>query len=680
MILSSSLNFNIPRPPIMVDGLGNAYETVGSALSEAFTPPPPMDYTLWAKTNVQFGKDTEFEGSYDPDLFPFFKEVLQCLQPDHPAREVVLQKSAQIGGTIIAQVFLGACLDLDPAGIAYFCPSLDNGKRWVRTKWNPFVKLCLPLKEAFSSDRSRDTANALFFKERKDGLGFLMISGANSAASLSMFSVSRQIQDDLAKWENNEAGDSETQADSRSNAFPYAKIFKLSTPLIKGNCRISKAYDHSDQRVYKVSCPHCGHKQELTWENFKQSLHEDMEYADAHFTCTGENCGAAIEHHHKSEIVKSGFWEAKNPKSKVPGFFIWTAYSPLIDWWRIAERYFRVQGDPDAEKAFYNDWLGLPYEQKGEAPPWQVIADRANLLTGYLRGTVPPGAVLITCGCDVQGDRIEWHVKGFGPNLQRFTIDAGIIEGHISESAAQKGLEVLLNKRFKNSAGRYVGIDMLAIDANAYTEDVLDWAKRHPDSKVIAVRGIKGEFAPPLAPVKNERKKGIKKKRRQKKFFNVGVSPLKASLFKHLEKDDPTERGYCGYPREMDDEFFIQLCSERRVLVTHKKNHYAYYEWQKLAGVRNEILDTEMYAEAAARRLGWVEMTDDRWAEIIAERESEPDDTQLDMLDASLVKPRNAKPVAPVDTDDPDDDEDEDDPPPPPKKNKPKKSLAKQLA
>lgn len=682
MVLLNNSNLPDPPPTLQIEGIGDAYKIVGEALAEGFTPPPPMDFTLWAKNNVQFGKDSEFEGAYNPDLFPFYREILECLQPEHPSREVVLQKSAQIGGTIIAQVFLGACMDLDPGPFAYIHPSLDNGKRWVRTKWNPFVKLCLPLQEAFASDRSRDTANSIYYKERKDNLGYVMISGANSAASLSMFSVPRQIQDDLSKWENNEAGDSETQADSRSNAFPYAKIFKLSTPLIKGACRISKAYEQSDQRIYKVPCPHCGHKQELTWENFKQSLHEDMDYADAHFTCTAKDCGAAIEHHHKAEIVKlesGAFWEPQNPKSRTPGFFIWTAYSPLIDWGRIAEKYFRVLGDPEAEKAFYNDWLGLPYEQKGEAPPWQAIAERANRLDGYLRGTVPPGAVLITCGCDVQGDRVEWHVKGFGPNLQRFTIDHGVIEGHISESAAQKGLEVLLKKRFKNASGRYVGIDMLAIDANAYTEDVLDWAKRHPDNKVIAVRGIKGEFAPPLMPVKNERKKGLKTKRRQKKFFNVGVSPLKASLFKHLEKEDKTERGYCGYPRELDDEFFIQLCSERRMVLTHKKLHYAYHEWQKLPGVRNEILDTEMYAEAAARRLGWTELTDDRWAEIIAQRESEPDEAQLDMLDASLVKTGYGKPIEPVDIDDPDD-EDDDGEDPPPKNNTPRKPKTKDAA
>ena len=62
-----------------------------------------------------------------------------------------------------------------------------------------------------------------------------------------MISFRRQVQDDLSKWENNEAGDPESQADTRSSAYEYdAKIFKVSTPMIKGDCRISDDYDLSD--------------------------------------------------------------------------------------------------------------------------------------------------------------------------------------------------------------------------------------------------------------------------------------------------------------------------------------------------------------------------------------------------------------------------------------------------
>jgi phage terminase large subunit GpA-like protein len=79
------------------------------------------------------------------------------------------------------------------------------------------------------------------FKERADYRGSLLISGANSAASLSQVSMRRQVQDDLAKWVPNSAGDPEGQADSRSSAFDFAKILKISTPLVVPGCRITAA-------------------------------------------------------------------------------------------------------------------------------------------------------------------------------------------------------------------------------------------------------------------------------------------------------------------------------------------------------------------------------------------------------------------------------------------------------
>jgi len=66
--------------------------------------------------------------------------------------------------------------------------------------------------------------------ERRDGLSRLLITGANSPASLSQVTISAAMHDDIAKWEMNSAGDPETQADSRCRAISDAKIFKCSTP------------------------------------------------------------------------------------------------------------------------------------------------------------------------------------------------------------------------------------------------------------------------------------------------------------------------------------------------------------------------------------------------------------------------------------------------------------------
>ncbi len=628
-------------PSQHIDGLANAQEVIYAAFAKALEPTPPIDFLEWAQKNVFFGAESQFQGAFNSDLFPFFKKPLRCLEPSHPAREVILMGSAQVGKTVCAQVFVGASIDLDPCPFMYTHPSLENAARWVRTKWKPFVTQSPSLRKIFPGEvRSRDASNTLLVKERADSRGVMVVSGANSAASLAMLSVPRQVQDDLSKWEDNEHGDSEGQADKRSQGFgDWAKIFKVSTPSILGVCKIDKNYKRSNQQKYHVPCPGCGHKHALEWENFKKSLYEGMEFSEAHFHCPA--CGHVIEHHHKEWMLDQTLaydaWVAENSSSKVEGFYIWCAYSRLTSWAYIAEEYFKALGDPEKEKTFMTDTVGLPYEQKGEAPPWKELYERAAG-SDYEVGTVPINALILTAGLDVQGDRVEWNVKGWGPNLQRFTIQHGVIEGHISSELVQKQLDGLLNRKWRNRFGRQIGLDMLAIDANFETNDVKTWAKKHPESRVITIKGAKEYTAPPMVPVQEERRNNGKRvNRHQKRHWLVGVSGLKGSLYKNLDKKDPLEKGYCGFPKDLEENYFQQLTSETRVLDVDKKTKATRYIWVKLPTFRNEILDMELYAEVAARRLGWHTKSEQDWEALRNTRECPPDDVQLDLLDPATM-------------------------------------------
>lgn len=469
----------IQSPPI--NGLADAQAVIFKALAEALKPPPKVDFGQWSANNITFGSESPFPGKFNPDLFPFYKKVLRCLEPDHPAREVVLMGSSQTGKTVCAQAFAGGSLDLDPGPFMYIHPTLENAARWGKTKWKPFVIQSPALRRIFPAEtKSRDTSSSTYLKERVDGRGHLLISGANSASSLSMVTAAKQVQDDLSKWEDNEHGDPEIQADGRSQGFGnWAKIFKISSPSIMGVCKIYKNYQRSNRQKYELPCPHCEYWHSLEWDNLKQSLKEGMDLSEAHFTCP--DCGGVIEHHHKEWMLDQSLlrdsWKADNPDSKIEGFYIWCAYSRAVNWAFIADKYFKSLGDPEQEKAFMTDTIGLPYEQKGDSPPWQDLAARAAG-SDYLAGTIPAGALLITIGCDVQADRVEWKVKGWGKNLRRWTIQHGIIDGHISEDTVQKQMDALLARKWRNVHGRMIGVDMLAIDANWETNEVKAWARR----------------------------------------------------------------------------------------------------------------------------------------------------------------------------------------------------------
>jgi phage terminase large subunit GpA-like protein len=611
--------------------LANPVQVALLAAAQVIAPPPPVDYEMWAVENIEFSKrESAFPGRYDPKAFPFFSEILRALGPDDACRFVTLKKSAQIGGTVLANIFTLGSLDLDPCDFLYVHPTEDNAQRWSKLKLKPMMKTTACIKAAFPS-RPRDGGDSVLFKERMDGRGSILISGANSPSSLSMVSMPRQVQDDLAKYEINSAGDPERQADSRSRAYDFAKVFKNSTPLVVPGCRISKNYTAGTQEIYLVPCPHCGHKHALDWANMLANLNEDHPER-AHFTCP--ECGCEINQHHRPAMVRDGEWFAQNPNAarEHRSFYLWSAYSPLQSWEQIAREWFAASGDPASEQVFLNDAIGLAYETKGEAPPWEDLRDRAQS-TGHKRGTIPAGAVVLTLGIDCQSDRVEWQLVGFGRDRRRWVIDVGVIVGHISEKSSQDGLNHLLETTWRNAVGREISIDMAAIDGNAWTEEVFDWAKKHPAGRVIMVRGRGEETAPLLARVQKERNRRTGKVLRySKRFYNFGASVLKMALYRNVKKSDPAERGFVGFPSDLDDEYFRQLTAERRVPVKRRDGFIA-YKWEKDATQANEALDTMLQAEAAAIKFGVRTMPPAVWDRIEANRETPPEDPQLDLED-----------------------------------------------
>jgi len=620
--------------------LANPAAILRNAAALAIAPPEDVDYLAWATGHIAFSKrESDYPGPYNPELFPFFTEILKAFGPDDPCRIVTLMKSAQLGGTVLANIFSLGTQAMDPCDLMYIHPTEDNAARWSKLKLKPMLRSTPSVARLFP-ERSRDGGDSVLFKERADGRGSILISGANSPASLSQVSVPRQIQDDLAKWTMNEAGDPELQADSRSQSYEFAKIFKVSTPLVKPGCRITQSYEAGTQEVYRVPCPHCGHRHTLEWANMLAGLDEDKP-EDAHFTCP--SCGGLIEPHHRRAMALDGEWFAQNPKAARHhrSFHLWSAVGPLLSWENIARKWLQARGDPAKERVFLNDVAGLAYETKGEAPPWEALRDRAaNSL--FERRVVPHGYWLVTIGVDCQSNRVEWQAVGWGRDFRRHVIDADIITGHIGEEPTRKVLDQLLGLEWRHAGGARFACDLLAIDGNAWTEDVWDWAKRHPSSRVIMVRGVGNEQAPLLARVQRERNRAGKLVKYAKRFYHVGVSVLKMALYRNLAKEDPAERGHVSFPKGLPDEYFRQLTAESRRAV-RRKDGFIDYRWEKDPNQANEMLDTMIQAEAAAIKVGVRAMPDKVWDDLEARRGAAPPESQLDLEDLMM----SAAPIAP---------------------------------
>lgn len=586
-------------------------------LAEVFTPPPPIDYLAWAEMNVVFPeRGTDFPGPYNRRLFPLLDEPLRALAPEDPCRTVTVVASAQASKTTLATIFTAGSLALDAGDILYTVATEALATKWSKTRLAPMLKQVPPLAAAFPQAQ-RDRLDSVFYKERADGRAAIYVGGANSENSLSAISVKRQVQDELAKWEVNDAGDPESQADDRSLAFEFAKILKISTPLVMPGCKITNSFLAGSQEKPFVPCPHCDEMQVLEWENMLACL-DPSRPEDAHFTCV--TCGAAIEQHHRTAMMARVDWRAQNPAAMRHhrSFWWWAAYFPLQSWERIARKWFDAQGAADSEQTFLNQTAGRAYQAKSEAPPWEEIKARADLSV-HVAGMVPASALVLFMGIDCQGDRVEWQVIGYGRNGRRDVIAYGVVPGHISEKETQTRLDDVLVQSFICDNGHRLGVERAAIDGNAYTEDVWGWARRHPHSRVIMVRGDGKDTAPSLQRVQREiNPKTGKKLKYARRFYNFGTSARKMGLYRDLAKDDPLAYRYVGIPRGFSDDYFQQLTAERRV--AHKRHGSIVYRWEIDAGVRNEVLDTFLQADAAAENWGVRGTPETTWDRLEAAR------------------------------------------------------------
>jgi phage terminase large subunit GpA-like protein len=649
--------------------LAAAAGVIGMAMSQAMAPPPPPDITRWCEENIVFDARSPMPGPFDIERFAFLKEIHEVLNPEHPCREVTIQGSAQWGKTVsIIQPTLGAWHNSTALDSLVVHPTMSAATEWVDNKWKPMRRQAPDLKRIFGDGLSTgENRDQKFNQETVARDGSLKVASAGSPADLTGTSRRLVIMDDLSKFEMTDKGDPEALAESRASGFEDAKILRVSTAMIKGTCRITRAYERSDKRVYEVPCPHCGTYAALTWENFQSNIDpENLEAA--HFRC--ESCQGKIEHKHKEDIVPRGRWRATNPNGDHPGFFLWRAYAPQRDWASIAKEYARVMGwartdgkasaedqkksvEVETEQTFYNDVLGLAHDQASGAPDWEELRNRvegADEVEDGVRplpnGILPATGFIYAAGVDCQDDRTEVHFKCFGRNRQRWTVGYKIIPHHISTAECQQQLDAYLKAEWPTELGFKVTLDVLAIDGGTYTDDVWDWAKKHPWSRVIIVKGGSSQNGPIMIPQKFERRSDGKAKRRQKRAFILNVSTMKGQLYKWLEQDDPAERGYCHFAKGLGDEFYRQFVSEVRVL-SKARSGVVTAKWELVEPARrNEVLDTELYAEAGARRKGWAAMTDEQWDALEAERGQPAAEAQADLFDASLpVMP--SKPVEP---------------------------------
>ena len=533
---------------------------------------------------------------------------------DPDSEMIVIMSSAQVGKTEIINNIVGYYIHQDPAPMLLVQPTEKLAESWSIDRLSPMLRDSKIFENLVKDPRSRDSGNKILYK-RFPG-GHITMAGSNSPSSLASRPVRIVLCDEVDRYplSAGSEGDPVNLAKKRATTFWNRKIILTSTPTIKDISRIEAAYLQSDQRRYYIPCPSCGEYQTLKWgqihwekdkntdENKDRARNinklenkykfDNKETAidkpeTAHYVCVVNGC--VIYDNEKSAMLSLGKWRAENKvaaTAKIVGFHLNELYSPWVSWSQIVTEFLKAKLLPETLKTWVNTTLGETWEERGES-----IAEDSLLARCENWGdTAPNEVVFVTAGVDVQNDRLEVEIVGFGAGQESWSLDYRVIHGDPARAEVWNDLDYILEKPIKHQSGVTLRIACVCVDSGGHhTGEVYTYCKKRQLRRVFAIKGAATRGRPIVSRPSTSNRMRVK-------LFLIGTDTAKEMIYSRFKITKPGP-GYCHFPSHYDEQYFKQLTAEQVVTRYHKG--YPVRVWEKPAGRRNEALDCRVYAIAA---------------------------------------------------------------------------------
>lgn len=613
-----------PLPPDLAADLAPARAVVAAAWRRGLAPDPERTVDAWAdaERRVAAESGSPYPGQWSTDRVPYAREPMRCMSLSHPCRRVTWQKSSQTAGSECGLNLIGQIMAETPAPVIVMLPSIDEAGTYNRLKLQPMIDATPAVRARVRNVVSRDEQASTTMFKRFAG-GYLQIVGANSSKNLQMRTARVLINDEISEFpfDVDGRGDPLFLAEERLQMFTgREKIVDISTPGLEGKCRVSRLYAQSSGGRYMVPCPHCDTEQVLEFKNLRYTE------TAAHYVCS--SCGVLIEQHYKPAMIAAGRWVHERPEllETHVGFHINALYSPVLSWLDVARKYEAARAEGQL-KVFTQQSLGLPFKEEGEAPDHALLhatRDRDRALR-----RIPPEALWLTGAADVQGDRIEWDVYAWGPGLTCWLIDTGIIIGNVTDDITWRQLSEVYERRYTDARGRTWPIDAFGVDTGYMPQRGYRWVAESPApylGRRWALKGHGDPFRPVLGTGQKVEITFDGRKAGAVQLWMVGTHSLKLEHYAAIRRtirgpvDGALPRGTIHLPGIVDEAYCRQMTSE--FLHTPEKGKQ---EWRVITGVRNERLDTAVYARALAHHLtddlsqaDWLALANSRAADTAA--------------------------------------------------------------
>jgi phage terminase large subunit GpA-like protein len=561
--------------------IADGYSAGLEALARAFEPKRPLSIPAWSDTFRWIGKPAAEPGPWRTSRIPFLRVPMEALDRRDPAPIVVFVKPSQVGGTELGLCWIGRAMHQQPTSFLALFPTDKVGRKWVRTKLRRMISATPALRGIVSSGRRAKQTSTV--QEIHYPGGVFIVGSANNKDDLATVDAECVFFDEVDRMPLvlEGEGDPIELGLMRSVTFPRRKAFLVSSPTTEDASHIWPLWLSSTQERYHMPCPQCGERQvlnfdNLTWPDGKPKL--------AVYRCGF--CENEIPEHRKTEMLAAGEWRAQFPEraESVRGFHINALCTPIglgQSWPDHAAAWERARGKPARIQVFYNTRRGEPVASERIKLAWETVAGRRE---PYELRTIPKGILLLTGSADVQKDRIEVQIVGFGREERCAVIDYTVLEGDPTRGEVWKKVDDYFAAELLNSFSVKMRISCALVDAGNWQHEVTNFTRNLRARHIYASKGSSIASRQPIGrPTLVDVKASGRTYKRGAELYLIGVSALKSTLYARLDADEkalPADR-HVRFPSALPDEYFRQLCAEAKT---------PQGRWEKVYE-HNEVLD-----------------------------------------------------------------------------------------
>lgn len=611
-------------------------------------PPTRLNLVEWAD-EYRYVSLSSSPGKWKTRTQPVaFGPMKAVTEPDTP--RITVMAATQVVKSELLKNVAYFFIHQEPSPILFVQPSQGAAASFSKERFTPDVRKMPELQGVLEAPKSRDSDNTIAHKEYPGGpLDFV---GANSPTDLASRPKRVVLSDEIDKYPVSAGpeGDPLALAEERASTYEdlgLAKYVRACSPTEKGKSRIGREYEASDQRRCYLTCPHCGHEQVLTWANVKwEKVLEDgtvtidvpngghaREHRPNTASIACDGCGALWTERERVKALEAleyapdhGWRQTKQficcDERQTPerwddagrslckvcgsrseyeghaGFVISKLYSARHKLARIVREFLDAVGDPELMKKFTNSALAELWEPAGiERLDGSRLIERAE---PYGPNDLPNHVLVVTGFCDVQGDRLEVQLVGWGSDEESWPFLYEVINQDPAQPQAWNELKALLGRAFKRTDGKVLRIAAFGVDYGGHHgAQVLSFCKQQRGRRVFPCVGRAGT-RPIWSLTPFKAKTG-------EKLWPIGVDSAKDAVYARLKIEmpeaDQRKPGFIHFPAadEFGPQYYAQLTSERRE--AKKRLGQSITVWVLPAGKRNEALDTMVGALAVRRSL-----------------------------------------------------------------------------